>query len=339
MTSLFVKLPLISGAAVPPVSPDPLIVPWWAWVGFLAFIACMLALDLGVFNKKDHSPSFKEASAWCIVWVMFAAAFGGLIWFLDTPATAQTYFAGYLLELALSVDNLFVFLLVFSFFKVPEIYRHRVLFWGILGAVLMRAAFILAGVKLVEMFGFLMYIFGAFLIFTGAKMALPAKDEEQNLEKNIFVRLGRMIFPVTRKFHGNRFFVRGAGKWFATPLLLVLLVVEGTDVVFAVDSIPAVMGILPRGMHYETKVFVAFTSNIFAILGLRSLFFALAGFMNYFRFLKIGLSVILVFIGVKMILSESEIFHFPTTVSLGVLGVILAISVAASVLLPQKKAA
>ncbi len=316
-------------------APAPIDVPWWAWVGFLVFISLMLALDLGVFHKEDKV--LPEAISWCAVWGALAAAFGGLIWWYDSGSTAQVFATGYLMELALSVDNLFVFLMVFSFFKVPDIYQHRVLFWGILGAVVMRALFIWGGVALVSKFGFLMFVFGGFLILTGIKMALPEKEGEKDLEKNIFVRLGRKLFPITDGLHGHSFFVKQAGKWVATPLFLVLLVIEGTDVVFAVDSIPAVMGVLPPEMHYENKLFIAFTSNIFAILGLRSLFFALSGFMKYFRYLKLGLAVILVFIGVKMVLAQSGVIHLAPVLSLGILAGVLAVSVLASVVLPEKK--
>jgi tellurite resistance protein TerC len=214
---------------------------------------------------------------------------------------------------------------------VPDTLQHRVLFWGILGAVFMRAVFIFGGVTLVERFGFLMYVFGAFLIFTGLKMALPEKAEEQDLEKNFLVRLGRRIFPLTPELRGRHFLVREGGRWMASPLLLVLLVIEGTDVLFAVDSIPAVMGVLPPEMSSQGKLFIAFTSNIFAILGLRSLFFALAGLMKFFRHLKTGLAFILAFIGAKMVLTEAGLVHIPTWVSLAVLAGALAVSVGVSV--------
>jgi tellurite resistance protein TerC len=310
--------------------------PWWAWAGFAAFIAAMLALDLGLCHRKDsasgdtHELPFRTALAWSAVWVSLAAAFAGLLLFARGATVAETFAAGYLMELALSVDNLFIFLVVFSFFKIQGQLQHRVLCWGIIGAAIMRAGFILGGVTLLEKFDWLMIVFGVFLILTAIKLLLPEK--EKDLSKNIFVRAVMKLFPVTPELHGHSFLVRDSttGRFVATPLLLALLVIEGSDVVFAVDSIPAVMGVLPRHMDYDTKLFVAFTSNIFAILGLRSLFFVLSGFMRSFRYLKHGLVVILAFIGVKMILAECEIVHISPTVSLGVLGGVILLSVGAS---------
>lgn len=308
------------------------------WAGFLAFIVLMLALDLGVFHKKDEVLPFKKAVAWCVVWVLLAVAFGGLLWALHGVPAAMTFAAGYALELALSVDNLFVFLMVFSFFGVPVALQHRVLFWGILGAVIMRGVFIAGGVVLVERFSFLMYVFGAFLVFTGVRMGFFERENEgRSLEKNVFVRLVRRFFPVASQLHGRHFFVReDGGRLLATPLFLALVVIEVSDVIFAVDSIPAVLSILPLEMASNLKLFVAFTSNIFAILGLRSFYFALSGLVGLFRFLRVGLAFILVFIGGKMVLAEADIVHVPAGISLGVLGVALVASVVASIVLPVR---
>lgn len=317
-----------------PAAPS---VPMWAWAAFVAGVAALLALDLGVFHKKERAVSFREAILWCGVWGTLAAAFGLLIAWWRGPEEAGLFASGYLLELALSVDNLFVILVIFSYFNIPESLRHRVLFWGILGAAVMRAAFILAGVALVEKFSWLMYVFGAILLLTGAKMALPEGDAEKDLSRNFVVRIAKRLFPVTKDLRGKRFFVKENGALTATPLFLTLVAVETTDVIFAVDSIPAVIGILPEKLPQESKNFLAFTSNIFAILGLRSMFFAIAGFMKWFRFLKIGLAFILVFIGVKMIADAAGLFHVPTRISLAILLAALSLSVAASLLAPVKK--
>lgn len=317
------------------LNPAPL--PGWAWAIFSVVIIGMLALDLGVFHKEEKSVSFREAVAWTVVWMGLAGAFGFFIWWLRGPEEAGLFASAYLLEKALSVDNLFIILVIFGFFKIPESLRHRVLFWGIIGAAVMRAVFIIAGVALVEQFNWLMYVFGALLIFTGAKMSLPESEESHDLSKNPVVRIAKKLLPLTHELRGKKFFVRENGVRMMTPLFLVLLVVEATDVIFAVDSIPAVIGILPPELPTESKNFLAFTSNIFAILGLRSMFFAISGFMQYFRFLKIGLAFILVFIGVKMIAAAAEWFHLPVPLSLGILMGILAVSVAVSVAFPEKK--
>ncbi|MDF9827621.1 tellurite resistance protein TerC [Ereboglobus sp. PH5-10] len=304
--------------------------PLWAWLGFGIFISAMLALDLGVFNRKAHVVSVKEAATWCIVWFSLAMGFNAFVWHEHGSQAAAQWFASYLVELGLSVDNVFVFIVVFSFFKVRAEYQHRVLFWGIIGAAVMRAVFILVGVKLIEHFEWVLMIFGVFLIFTGIKLALPKKDEHVHPEKNVVVRLFRKFFPVAPDYHEGRFFTKIDGRKVATPLFIVLLVIETTDVVFALDSIPAVLGI--------TKVpFIAFTSNIFAILGLRSMYFALSGVMGMFRFLGIGLAVILVFIGMKMIVGYIFEYHVSIGLSLGVIGGTLALSVIASLLFPGKK--
>jgi tellurite resistance protein TerC len=307
--------------------------PWWAWVGFLTFVAAMLALDLGVFNRKAHEVSLKEALMWCAVWFSLAMAFNLLIAFqmpaTETSKPALEFFTGYLIELCLSVDNVFVFIVIFQYFRVEPRYQHRVLFWGILGAVVMRALFIFAGISLINRFHWIIYVFGAFLIYTGIKLAQPKKEDGFEPEKNPAVRLARKLMPVTNHFEGGNFFTRVGGKLHATPMFLVLLIVETTDVMFALDSIPAVIAI-------TRNEFIVFTSNIFAILGLRSLYFAVSGVMRLFRFINIGLSVILVFVGSKMLATYFGV-HVPIGWSLSIIGTVLALSIAASVLIPEKK--
>lgn len=311
-----------------PTFPLLAAMPWWAWTAFFVFIAAMLALDLGVFQRGAHEVKLKEALAWCGVWVTLALAFGGLLAWWRGAETAQQYLAAYLVELCLSVDNVFVFILIFAYFKVAPQFQHRVLFWGIIGAVVMRAVFILVGVGVISRFHWVLYGFGAFLIYTGVKMALPGSHDEVDPEHNIAVRLYRKFFPVApRDREEGRLFVVHEGRRMATPLFIVLLVIETSDVMFALDSIPAVLAITTSG-------FVALTSNIFAILGLRSLYFALNGVMRLFRFLKFGLAVILCFIGVKML--GEHWFEIPTWVSLVVIGSIIALSVSASLLVPER---
>ncbi len=307
--------------------------PLWAWVAFLSFIAGMLALDLGVFRRKSHEIKTKEALAWCAVWFTLAMIFNGIIYLWQGETAAKEFLGGYILELCLSVDNVFLFILIFSFFKVPSRHQHRVLFWGILGALVMRAIFIYGGIQLVAHFKWMIYVFGGFLVYTGLRMALP-KNEEPDPNNNFAVKLARRLFPVTPDYVGGQFFTRIDGKRHATPLFLVLVAIETTDVIFAVDSIPAILGITQNG-------FIVFTSNIFAILGLRSLYFALSGTMQLFRFLGLGLAIILVFIGVKMLLTWPLLggLHLPINVSLAVIGGILATSVAASILIKEKPGA
>ncbi|MBE34981.1 MAG: hypothetical protein CMI16_05415 [Opitutaceae bacterium] len=305
--------------------------PWWAWVGFFTFIATMLAIDLGVFQREAHEVELKEALGWCAVWVTLALSFNAVIWFWRGAQPAQEFLAAYIVELCLSVDNVFVFILVFAYFKVPPKYQHRVLFWGIVGAAVMRAVFILVGVSVISHFHWVLYIFGAFLVYTGIKMALPGKDEVDVDPNHYFaVRLFRRFFPVTEKSYGGDFFIKSkeTGKLMATPLFIVLIVIETTDLVFAVDSIPAVLAITRDG-------FIALTSNVFAILGLRSLYFAINGIMKLFRYLKIGLALILTFIGVKMLI-EAWV-HLSITVSLTVIASVLTASVLASILIPEEK--
>lgn len=310
-------------------------VPIWAWVAFSAFIIVMLALDLGVFHRSDKAVPFKEAVLWSFIWVGLAGIACVLIGLWHGGVVAETFAAGYLLELSLSVDNLFVFLIIFSFFKVPDKYMHRVLFWGILGAVVFRALFIFGGVALVTQFSWLMYVFGAFLVYTGAKMFLPEK-EEADLSNNWIVKMAAKTGRFSKELHGHSFFFLKDGVIFATPLFLVLIVIELSDVMFAVDSVPAILGVLPQEMGQDMKMFLAFTSNIFAILGLRSFFFALSGFMKMLRFLRLGLGAILVFIGVKLFLAELGWWHPSTTLSLLVLSGVLVASVLLSVVLPKK---
>ncbi len=316
---------------LPPSLPLAFIeaMPLWAWGAFFLFIVAMLALDLGVFQREPHVMKMREALGWCGVWLGLALVFNTLLWWWHGAETGQEFLAAYLVELCLSVDNVFVFILVFAYFKVAPLYQHRVLFWGIIGAVLMRALFILVGVGVIHRFHWVLYFFGAFLVYTGVKMALPKKaDDEIDPEHNVAVRLFRRFFPVSPDFVGGHFFTRQAGRRVATPLFIVLIVIETTDLVFALDSLPAVLAITASG-------FVALTSNIFAILGLRSLYFALSGVMLLFRFLKIGLAVILIFIGGKMLLAHW--FEISTAVSLGVIGGVLATAVLTSVLIPEPR--
>lgn len=299
-------------------------VPLWAWAGFFVFIAAMLALDLGVLQREPRPVKLREALIWCGVWAALAVGFGGLIGWWRGSELAEQYLAGYLVELCLSVDNIFVFILVFAYFKVEPQWQHRVLFWGIIGAVAMRGVFILAGVGVIARFHWVLYLFGAFLVYTGVKLALPQRaDHEMDPGKNFAVKLIRRWFPVALAPDGGRFFTIENGRRAATPLLLVLVVIETTDLVFALDSIPAVLAITTNG-------FVALTSNIFAILGLRSLYFALSGVMQLFRYLRAGLAVILGFIGVKMLVSHWV--HISTGTSLAVIGGVLAASVFVSLL-------
>jgi tellurite resistance protein TerC len=300
--------------------------PWWAWVGFLGFITAMLALDLGVFNRRSHVVSVKEALVWCGVWFALAMGFNLLVSQRLGAQAGLEFFTGYLVELCLSVDNVFVFIVIFQYFAVEPRYQHRVLFWGILGAAIMRAVFIFAGVSLINAFHWIIYVFGAFLVYTGLKLAKPKDEEGFEPERNPVVKLARRFLPVTPQFEGGRFFTRPDGRLHATPLFIVLLVVETTDVMFALDSIPAVIAI-------TRNEFIVFTSNIFAILGLRSLYFAVSGVMQLFRFLNIGLAVILVFVGLKMLVSHY--IDVPIKLSLGIIGAVLATSILASILLPD----
>jgi tellurite resistance protein TerC len=298
----------------------------WLWVGFNVFVLAMLALDLGVFHKKAHVVTFKESITWTVVWISLALFFNLGVWHYMGPQKGLEFFTGYLIEKSLSVDNVFVFALLFTYFAVPPLYQHKVLFWGILGALIMRAIMIFLGVALIERFTWVIYIFGAFLILTGIKMIVK-REEEIHPERNPLVRWFKKLMPVTNDYRGARFFVRENGVRMATPLFVVLLLVEFSDLIFAVDSIPAIFAV-------TTDPFIVYTSNVFAILGLRSLYFALAGVMDKFHYLKIGLGVVLSFVGVKMLLGHSP-YKIDTLVSLGVIVTVLAASVVASLLWPK----
>jgi tellurite resistance protein TerC len=294
------------------------------WAGFVAFVLAMLAIDLGVFHKKAHEVSLKEAGAWTAVWVALALVFnlGVYAWF--GPERALEFTTGYLIEKALAVDNIFVFVVIFSTFAIPAIYQHRVLFWGVLGALVMRAAFILAGGAFLQRFHWAIYVFGAVLAITGVKLLLQ-RNEELHPEKNPVVRGFQKLLPVTHQLHGGKFTILEKGRRYATPLLLALVAVEVTDVIFAVDSIPAIFAI-------TTDPFIVFTSNIFAILGLRSMYFFLAGVITKFTYLKVGLSFVLIFVGMKMLLMD--LYKVPIGVSLGIIAGILGLSVVASLVKP-----
>lgn len=290
------------------------------WVAFFSVIALFLALDLFVFHRSAHAVSMREAGLWTVVWVSLGVAFGALVWWWQGGAAAGEYFAGYLIEKSLSIDNVFVFALLFTFFAVPAAYQHRVLFWGVFGAIVLRAAFIAGGAALLDNFHFVIYIFGALLVFTGVKMALKRHDQ-MDPDQNPVLRLARRFIPVTSEYHGQRFFVRSGGTLVATPLFAVLLAIETTDVVFAVDSIPAIFAV-------TRDPFLVLTSNVFAILGLRALYFLLAGMMHRFVYLKYGLAAILVFVGAKMLIAD--VYDVPIWASLAVIASVVAGSVVVS---------
>lgn len=299
----------------------------WKWVGFLAFVFVMLALDLGVFHRKNHVVSLKEATGWTLAWITLALLFNLGLWKVRGAEDALEFFTGYLIEYSLSVDNIFVFALLFSYFAVPAQFQHRVLFWGILGALIMRGIMIGAGTMLITKFFWIIYVFGLFLIFTGIKMIVK-KEEEIHPEQNPVVRWFKKFMPVASSYREDKFFVRENGVLMATPLFVVLLLVEFTDVLFAVDSIPAIFAV-------TLDPFIVFTSNIFAILGLRSLYFALSGVMDKFHYLKLGLGFVLTFVGVKMLLGHSP-WKISTPISLGVIAFILVASVVLSLCFPKK---
>jgi tellurite resistance protein TerC len=298
-----------------------MVFPVWAWVVFGAFVLLMLALDLFVLHRNAKEISFREAAVLSAFWVALALLFGILVWIWAGPTTAGEYYAGYIIEKALSVDNVFVFALIFTYFAVPVQYQYRVLFWGVVGALALRAVFILSGAELLETYDWMVYLFGAFLIYTGIRMARHS-NREVRPERNPVLRLLRRILPMTDGYRGQKLLVRERGKLMATPLLAVLIAVETTDVVFAVDSIPAIFAI-------TTNSFVVWTSNAFAILGLRALYFMLAGLMQRFVYLSLGLSVVLVFVGAKFI--WSDLFgKVPIWVSLPFIATVLAVSIGAS---------
>lgn len=309
---------------------------WLFWILFNVFVLAMLALDLGVFHRRKHVVEFREAIGWTIVWIALAGGFAVLVYFFGHALTgaptkpnsemALEFVTGYLIEQSLSVDNLFVFLVIFRSFSVPRQYQHKVLFWGVLGALLMRGAFIVVGIELLNAFSWIIYVFGAILIYSGIKLFRQDKAGI-NPETNVILRWFRKLFRVTRDFEGDRFFVMRQGIRYATPLALVLAMIESADLLFATDSIPAVLAV-------TREPFIVFTSNVFAILGLRSLYFALAGMIEVFHLLHYGLSVILIFIGVKML--ASGFVHIPIGVALGVVVAVLLISIVLSLLFPKK---
>ncbi|WP_317195496.1 TerC family protein [Rufibacter psychrotolerans] len=298
------------------------------WVGFNAFVLILLALDLFVFHRKTHVVKIKEALLWSLFWILLSFAFNIFIYYWKGSGPALEFLTAYLIEKSLSVDNLFVFILIFNFFQVPQKYQHKILFWGVLGALFFRAVFILVGVALLAKFHFIVYILGAFLIFTGIKMATSSGNEDIDPESNPVVKFVSRYMPITNRHYEDKFFVRLDKTLFATPLFLVLVMVETTDVVFAADSIPAILAI-------SKDPFIVYTSNVFALLGLRALYFALAGIMQLFHYLHYGLSLILVFIGVKLVISE--FYHINMVFALGVVAFILTTSVILSLVFPKKE--
>lgn len=300
---------------------------------FTFFVLGMLALDLGVFHRRDHVVSVRESFIWTAVWIVLALAFMAFIYYrYETispgrgSGAALEFLTGYLIEKSLSIDNVFVFLLIFSYFDVPAQFQHRVLFWGIIGALIFRAIFIALGALLIARFHVIIYLFGVFLLFTGVKMAL-AKDKQIHPERNPILHLFRKVMDVSSGYQGKHFFVRESGRWLATPLFIVLILIESSDIIFAVDSIPAIFAV-------TKDPYIVFTANVFAILGLRSLYFALAGVMRLFHHLHYGLSIILVFVGVKMVISD--FYKIPIGISLGAVGIIIAASIAASLIWPKE---
>lgn len=314
----------------------PFVDYWWLYLAFLAFVLAMLALDLGVFNRKTHVISFKEAAVWSCVWIVLALLFNGLLYFYTSrvfgaeiaKTTSLEFLAGYVLEYSLSIDNIFVFVLVFRYFGIPAQFKHRVLFYGILGALIFRAIFISLGSALLQ-FHWVIYVFGGFLILTGLKMFRPG-EEEIDPEKNFIIRQFQRFVPATHEIQGKEFFVSRNGVRYATPLFVALLFLEITDIVFAVDSVPAIFGV-------TDEPFIVFTSNIFAILGLRSMYFMLAGVIHRFYLLRFGLAFVLTFVGLKMVwLNDLFGGKFPITWSLGIIAGAIAVSVLASVILPPR---
>jgi tellurite resistance protein TerC len=301
----------------------------WLWIGFNVFVLAMLMVDLFVFHRDAHEVRVREATAWSVVWIALAVLFGGGVYAFMGRDAGLEYFAGYLIEKALSVDNIFVFVLIFGFFRVPAQYQHRILFWGILGALIMRAAMIAGGAYLIEQFHFVMYVFGAFLVFTGIRMMMRV-EHDIDPGANPVIRLVRRLVPVTDAYHGQKFFVRlnhgATSRLFVTPLFVVLTLVETTDLIFAVDSIPAIFAV-------TRDPFIVYSSNVFAILGLRALYFLLAGVIHRFHYLKAGLSIVLVFVGAKMLMAD--IYKVPIALSLAVIVAVLVGAAVASLLWPR----
>jgi tellurite resistance protein TerC len=295
------------------------------WLSFSLFVLGMLALDLGVFHRKSHAVSVKEALTWTAVWITISMLFNLFVYFYFGNEKALEFFTAYLVEKSLSVDNIFVIIMIFAYFRVPDSYQHKVLFWGIFGALVMRVIFIFAGIELIHKFHWLIYIFGGFLIITGMRMVI-GENKPIEPEKNPLVKLIRRIFPVTESFEGDNFFVKREHKIWATPLFIVVVLIEATDLIFAVDSIPAIIAI-------SDDTFIVYTSNVFAILGLRSLYFALSGIEKYFIYLKYGLATILVFVGIKMCIVD--FYKIPVEISLILISFLLAISMIASVLVKK----
>jgi len=308
----------------------------WHWAGFILCILFFLALDLGLFNRRPRTVKFREAAAWTTVWFALAMTFAGAVAYGRGREEAIQFTTGYLIELSLSLDNILVIALIFAWFHIPREHQHRLLFWGIVGALVMRGVMILAGAELINEFDWVLYVFGAFLVFTGLKM-LVSRKESVDPEKNLALRIARKCFAVTPELDGQKFFTRLNGRQALTPLAVVLLLIETTDLIFALDSVPAVFSV-------TRNAFIVFTSNIFAILGLRSLYFLLAGALDYFRYLKIGLSLVLVFIGVKMLIDphdnpEPKSFQveIPTSVSLMVVATIIIIAIVLSVMVAERE--
>lgn len=322
-------MPLFAASAISSAAVPPLDVPAWLWLAFCAGTAALLMLDMFVFHRHAHEPSLRESALWTLFWCALALAFNGIVWWLGDWQHAVLFITGYLIEWSLSMDNVFVFVVIFSFFGVPLKYQYRVLFWGILGAILMRLTFILAAGKLLQQFEWVMYLFGAFLAYTGYKLA-RSHGSETHPDHNILLRFARKYLRVAPGTHGDKFFVQLDGKFFVTSLFLVLLVIESTDVVFAIDSVPAIFGV-------TRDTFIVFTSNVFAIMGLRALYFLLAGVMGLFRYLHYGLSAILIFIGAKMLLHD--VVHINPVLSLLVILALLTTAVVASLLAARRELA
>jgi tellurite resistance protein TerC len=302
----------------------------WFWIVFNAIIVLLLFLDLAVWGRADRRMGFKQAIVSWMIWVALAAGFAVFIHFWFGPSKSLEFITGYVIEEALSVDNLFVFILLFNYFKVPPEQERTVLFWGIIGALIMRGAFIVLGVTLVQRFHWILYAFGVFLVYTGFKLLSEGDEKDVDPSRNVVLRLCRRLLPITESYEGRKFFIRRDARLFATPLFVVLVVVETTDILFATDSIPAILAI-------SRDTFIVYTSNVFAILGLRSIFFALSGLMKLFHYLNYGLAVVLMFIGAKMLISMK--YQIPTWIALAVIAGVLALSVTASILFPERKPA